>query len=221
MTGRVRTRQASAASEARARTVFQATQPSSKAARSPVRASASSSGTLTATVDTNARRLSSSAAVAHRAAPGGPPRRRARAAARAVSGAPAKPRAKAGLRIASLTRRMAAEEIVRDEPGQEAVLDRWLDLLLITVLRAWFSRPEAEAPAGIAAHSDPVVGRALRMLHHQPARAWAVASLAEAPGVSRSALARRFAELVGEPPMTYLAGWRLALAAGLLRGSAL
>jgi AraC-like DNA-binding protein len=108
-------------------------------------------------------------------------------------------------------------EIVKDEPGQEVVLDRLLDLLLIAVLRAWFSRPEAKAPAWYRAYGDPVVGRALRMLHNNPADPWTVASLAAATGVSRAALARRFTELVGEPPMTYLTSWRLALAADLLR----
>ena len=112
---------------------------------------------------------------------------------------------------------LLADEIVKDDPGQEAVLDRLLDLLLIAVLRAWFARPDAEAPAWYRAHGDPVVGRALRMLHHNPAHPWTVATLADAAGVSRAALARRFNELVGEPPMTFLTGWRIALAADLLR----
>jgi AraC-like DNA-binding protein len=108
-------------------------------------------------------------------------------------------------------------ELARDEPGQEAVLDRLLDLLLITALRAWFARPEAAPPAWYAAHADPVVGRALQLLHHNPAHPWTVAALAAATGVSRATLARRFTELVGEPPMAFLTGWRLALAADLLR----
>jgi AraC-like DNA-binding protein len=112
---------------------------------------------------------------------------------------------------------LLAEEIVRDEPAQEAVLDRLLDLLLIAALRAWFSRPEAQAPGWYRALGDPVVGRALRLLHSNPAHPWTVATLAAAAGVSRAALARRFTELVGEPPMSYLTGWRLALAADLLR----
>jgi AraC-like DNA-binding protein len=62
-----------------------------------------------------------------------------------------------------------------------------------------------------------VVGRALRMLHNNPAHPWTVAALAAETAVSRAALARRFTELVGEPPMTYLTSWRLALAADLLR----
>jgi AraC-like DNA-binding protein len=110
-----------------------------------------------------------------------------------------------------------AEEIVKDEPGQQAVLDRLLDLLLIAVLRAWFARPEAAAPGWYRAHSDPVVGPVLRLLHSKPAHPWTVEALAVTTGTSRASLARRFTELVGEPPMTFLTGWRLALAADLLR----
>jgi AraC-like DNA-binding protein len=108
-------------------------------------------------------------------------------------------------------------EVDRDLPGQEVVLDRLLDLLLIAVLRAWLDRPDAGAPGWYAAQSDPVVGKALRLMYDDPARQWTVASLATAVGVSRAALARRFQELVGEPPMAYLTTWRLTLAADLLR----
>jgi AraC-like DNA-binding protein len=111
---------------------------------------------------------------------------------------------------------LLAEEIVKDDPGQEAVLDRLLDLLLIAVLRAWFARPDAEPPAWYRAYSDPVVGRALRLIHNDPSHPWTVAQLAAEAGVSRAALARRFSELVGEPPMTFLTDWRLSLAADLL-----
>jgi AraC-like DNA-binding protein len=112
---------------------------------------------------------------------------------------------------------LLADEIVKDDPGQEAVLDRLLDLLLIAALRAWFARPDTGAPGWYRAHADPVVGAALRLLHHDPARPWTVASLAHEVGVSRAALARRFHQLVGEPPMSFLTGWRIALAADLLR----
>src|SRR6185312_15344124 len=105
----------------------------------------------------------------------------------------------------------------KDDPGQEAVLDRLLDLLLIAVLRAWFARPEAEAPGWYRAHGDPVVGPALRLLQNNPAHPWTVATLAHETGVSRAALARRFNALVGEPPMAFLTEWRLTLAADLLR----
>jgi AraC-like DNA-binding protein len=111
---------------------------------------------------------------------------------------------------------LLADEMLREDPGQEAVLDRLLDLLLIAVLRAWFARPDAEPPAWYRAYSDPVVGRALRLIHSDPAHSWTVAELAAEAGVSRAALARRFTELVGEPPMTFLTDWRLSLAADLL-----
>ncbi|MFF8910713.1 AraC family transcriptional regulator [Streptomyces olivaceoviridis] len=101
--------------------------------------------------------------------------------------------------------------------AQELVLDRILDLFLLSVLRAWLDDPGAETPNWHHAQSDPVVGAALRMLHDDPGHPWTVAALAAGAGVSRAVLARRFTELVGEPPMTYLTGWRLTLAADLLR----
>ncbi|MEV8549117.1 AraC family transcriptional regulator [Streptomyces glaucescens] len=112
---------------------------------------------------------------------------------------------------------LLAEEIVRDAPGQDVVLDRLLDLLVIAALRAWFARPGAEPPGWYRALADPVAGRALRLMQDDPARPWTVAALAAECGVSRAALARRFTDLVGEPPMTHLTGWRLALAADRLR----
>ena len=87
---------------------------------------------------------------------------------------------------------LLAAEIVRDVPGQETVLDRLLDLLLISALRTWFARPDA--PAWYRAHTDPVVGQALRLLQHQPAEPWTVAKLAANVGVSRAAFARRFTD---------------------------
>jgi AraC-like DNA-binding protein len=112
---------------------------------------------------------------------------------------------------------MVLGEIQRDEPGQQSVLDRWLDLALITTLRAWFARPESHAPGWYQAQSDPVVGLALRLLHEEPAHPWSVVELADRTGVSRASLARRFSGLVGEAPMAYLTGWRIAMAADLLR----
>ncbi|WP_026875690.1 AraC family transcriptional regulator [Jiangella gansuensis] len=108
-------------------------------------------------------------------------------------------------------------EIAQDTPGQEVILDRLLDLVLISALRAWLSHPGADRPRWYLADADPVVGPALRHIHHEPARPWTVQALAHAVGVSRATLARRFAELVGQPPMEFLTHWRLALAADLLQ----
>jgi AraC-like DNA-binding protein len=112
---------------------------------------------------------------------------------------------------------LLATEIVKEEPGQQVVLDRLLDLLLVAALRAWFGRPDGHPPAWYRANGDPVVGPALRLMQNDPAHPWTVATLAAAVGVSRASLARRFHQLVGEPPMTFLANWRMALAADLLR----
>ncbi|MFD4767113.1 AraC family transcriptional regulator [Streptomyces niveus] len=114
---------------------------------------------------------------------------------------------------------LVAAEAVRDSPGQQAVLDRLLDLLLISTLRGWFDRPGTPAPLWYRAADDPVVAHALRLLHDRTADPWTVAKLAAETGVSRAALARRFTARVGEPPMTYLTNWRISLAADLLRGT--
>jgi AraC-like DNA-binding protein len=113
-------------------------------------------------------------------------------------------------------RDLLAVEVAVDAPGQQVVLDRLLDWALVCSLREWFDRPGSRPPAWWAAQRDPVVGDALRLLHAEPAAPWTVASLADRAGVSRSTLAKRFGELVGEPPLTYLTHWRMTLAADLL-----
>lgn len=114
---------------------------------------------------------------------------------------------------------MLAAEVEGADVGQEVVLDRLLDLLLVNVLRSWLTEPGTGAPRWVRAQSNPSVGRALRLLHERPSQPWTVASLAASVGVSRAVLARHFTQLVGEPPMTYLTEWRLTLAADLLRDS--
>ncbi|OLR92268.1 AraC family transcriptional regulator [Actinokineospora bangkokensis] len=109
-----------------------------------------------------------------------------------------------------------AAEVAVDAPGQQVVLDRLLDWVLVCALRDWFDRPGGAPPSWWAAQHDPVVGPALRLLHADPAAPWTVAALARRAGVSRSTLAKRFTDLVGEPPLTHLAHRRMALAADLL-----
>jgi AraC-like DNA-binding protein len=111
----------------------------------------------------------------------------------------------------------AAVDLLRAEvrgaaPGTQAALDRLLDLLLVLALRAW----GGTAGARLAALDDPVAGPALRAMHGDPAHPWTVAGLAARAGLSRAAFARRFAAATGTPPMAYLAGWRMALAAEAL-----
>jgi AraC-like DNA-binding protein len=111
---------------------------------------------------------------------------------------------------------LLATEIARDEPGQDAVLHRLLDLVLVLALRAWCARPEAALPAWHRALADPAIGDALRLLHENPARRWTVAALAAEVGMSRAAFAARFTSLVGQPPLTYLTDWRMTVGADLL-----
>jgi AraC-like DNA-binding protein len=114
---------------------------------------------------------------------------------------------------------LLASEITQDTLGQAAVLDRLLDLLLVTCLRKVFSSGTGTSPPWHDAQDDPVVGKAIQLMHHNPVHPWTIASLASECGVSRATFARRFTEFVGEPPMTFLTGLRLAIAADLLASS--
>lgn len=110
-------------------------------------------------------------------------------------------------------------ELGRDHLGQALVLDRVLDLLLAGMVRDWLAEGGAGTPGWYRARADPVVGPALASIRTSPEHPWTVAALATGAGVSRTVLARRFTELVGCPPMSHLAQWRLALGADLVRGS--
>jgi AraC-like DNA-binding protein len=105
----------------------------------------------------------------------------------------------------------------RDEPGQDAVVHRVLDLVLVDAVRAWLVRPDSPTPDWYQGRTDPVVRTALQLMHEQPARAWTVAALAAECGSSRAGFARRFRRAVGRPPVEYLTEWRLSLAADLLQ----
>lgn len=116
---------------------------------------------------------------------------------------------------------LLTSEIGGTAPGQQTVLDRLLDLLLVYSLRSWFDRPGSTPPRWYAALGDPAAGPALRAIHAEPARPWTVADLAAEAGFSRAAFARRFVAAVGEAPLAYLTRWRMALAAeALLRPDA-
>jgi AraC-like DNA-binding protein len=111
------------------------------------------------------------------------------------------------------------DEAVADRPGRSLVLDRLLEVLLIEALRY---RP-ATIPAAdrglLAGLADPKVGRALRLMHEDAQRPWTVTALASAVGMSRSAFAARFTQIIGMPPIDYLANWRITLAKAALASS--
>jgi AraC-like DNA-binding protein len=114
---------------------------------------------------------------------------------------------------------LLAGELHRPGLGTDAVVPALLDTVLVYLLRQWYEAQPAATTGWAAALGDPVVGTALRALHTDPGRPWTVASLAASAGRSRAPFARRFAELVGRPPLSYLTWWRMTLAARLLRES--
>jgi AraC-like DNA-binding protein len=107
----------------------------------------------------------------------------------------------------------AVNEAADWRAGSATVLARLSELLFVEAVRRLIDTQPAESSGWLAGVRDRFVGRALSMLHAQPAYAWTVDELARKAGLSRSALAQRFAELVGQPPMQYLARWRLQIAA--------
>ncbi|MFF7813635.1 AraC family transcriptional regulator [Streptomyces sp. NPDC007945] len=111
-------------------------------------------------------------------------------------------------------------ELEQPRPGSAGIVPALIDSLLLYILRAWLEeRPAAQAKGWAAALGDTAVAPALAAIHEKPAFQWTVAGLASRAGLSRAAFARRFSELVGEPPMTYLTRWRMTTAARLLRES--
>jgi AraC-like DNA-binding protein len=119
-----------------------------------------------------------------------------------------------GRDIAALVELLAREVGARG-PGARAAAARLIDLLLIAAIRRW---NDVEAPASwLTALRDPMIARVLGLLHERPADPWTLETLAAEVHVSRSTLARRFAEAVGEPPLAYLTRWRMHVAAHRLR----
>ena len=105
-------------------------------------------------------------------------------------------------------------------PGNAAMLGRLTELMFVEILREYMQRLPASEGGWLAAVNDVSVGKALRLLHTDPVRDWTVDELAKEVAISRSVLAQRFTELVGEAPMRYLANWRMQLAKQMLREGA-
>jgi AraC-like DNA-binding protein len=114
----------------------------------------------------------------------------------------------------------AVRESAEARPGAQSVLAKLSELLFVEALRRYADALPAGRSGWLAGLRDPYVGRALGLLHAEPAKGWTVDDLAGRVALSRSALAERFSSLVGEPPMQYLSRWRLALAAQELRAGA-
>ena len=114
---------------------------------------------------------------------------------------------------------MLVDEIGRDAPGQQTILDRLLDLALVYTLRAHFAAAGDAAPAWYRALAEPVAGPALRAVHEAPSKPWTVETLARQAAMSRAAFARRFKTVTGETPLGYLSRWRMSLAAEALQRS--
>jgi len=116
--------------------------------------------------------------------------------------------------------RFAVDESRAPRPGGESVLGRLSELMFVDVIRRHLETLPADRTGWLAGLRDPSVGRALAALHRSPAHAWSLNLLAREVGLSRSVLAERFTQFVGQPAMQYLANWRMQLAANQLLNGA-
>jgi len=114
--------------------------------------------------------------------------------------------------------RLATTESSDKRAGGESVLAKLSELMFIEVVRRHLASMPPEQAGWLAGLRDPFVGKALSLLHANPERDWTIEKLGKDVGLSRSVLAERFADLVGLPPMQYLAKWRMQIAAGRLNG---
>jgi AraC-like DNA-binding protein len=118
------------------------------------------------------------------------------------------------------TLRLIAREARTLRPGGETVLTRLADILVVQAIRAWLATAPEARQGWLAALRDDQIGHALAAVHRRPGTEWTVAALAKEAGMSRSAFAARFTDLVGEPAMHYVAQWRMRLAHSHLRETA-
>jgi AraC-like DNA-binding protein len=115
------------------------------------------------------------------------------------------------------TLRFMATEASELRPGGETIITRLADILVIQTIRSWIARDAAAQRGWLGALRDQQIGRAIALIHRDPAHEWTLETLASHIGMSRSAFAARFTELVGEPAMHYLARWKMNLALSWLR----
>lgn len=115
------------------------------------------------------------------------------------------------------TLRALRHELNTRSAGSDTVINRLIDVLFIQVIRAWSRDERGAGTSWLHALRDPLVARALAVMHGRPAMPWTIDALAREVSVSRATLTRRFTKLVGEPPLAYLTRWRMDLAARQLR----
>jgi AraC-like DNA-binding protein len=115
--------------------------------------------------------------------------------------------------------RLLVAEYTQPGPGTVTITARLVDVLFIHIIRGWLEQQPEGSAGWLGAVRDPQVGRALALMHGEPRRDWTVESLAAEVACSRATFARRFRELVGEPPLVYLTRLRMDVAARLLRDS--
>jgi AraC-like DNA-binding protein len=115
--------------------------------------------------------------------------------------------------------RQAVAESSDKRPGSEAMLERMSEMMFVDAVRRHVERLPEGSTGWLAGLRDRFVGRALALLHEQPARAWTLDELGNQVGLSRSALHERFVQMIGQPPVQYLTQWRMQLAARRLRES--
>jgi AraC-like DNA-binding protein len=112
--------------------------------------------------------------------------------------------------------RVAVMESADRRAGSESVLAKLSELMFIEVVRRYLEAMPPEQAGWLAGLRDPFVGKTLSLLHAMPAHDWTIEELGRKVGLSRSVLAERFTDLLGMPPMQYLAKWRMQIAARIL-----
>lgn len=110
------------------------------------------------------------------------------------------------------TLRFIASEATLLKPGGETVITRLSDVVVIQAIRSWLETSSTAETGWLAALRDPQIGKALALMHRRPGEDWSVDTLATRVGMSRSAFAARFANLVGQTPLRYLTEWRMRMA---------
>jgi len=119
------------------------------------------------------------------------------------------------------TLELLADEMRTVRPGNQAVISRLCDIVVIQAIRSWIENDPTAQTGWLGALQDDRIGSAITAIHAKPELEWSVASLADHVGMSRSGFAARFTTLVGEPAMSYVTKWRMSVAQDLLQAGEL